>query len=182
MSSLTVTHQSTPEYPDKLLTHSEDIASTLARVGAQFAQHPVAQPVVAGTPGAEVLAACQVQVEHLLSHCGFAHADVLSLCDERGEGSELATTLAQPRLCESASALYVLAGRCLLALHIGEYVYSLVCEKGDLLQLPAGCVHWLDVGEHPRVALLCLFAGAQQAVFLPANSACAGAMPGLDEG
>lgn len=36
MSSLTVYHENQPEQPLKLLTHAEDIASTLAEVGVRF--------------------------------------------------------------------------------------------------------------------------------------------------
>ena len=56
MSSLTVYHQSSPEHPNKLLTHAEDIASTLAAVGVQFSQVPVQQAITAGSASAEVLA------------------------------------------------------------------------------------------------------------------------------
>ncbi|MDF5828837.1 hypothetical protein P4233_16885 [Pseudomonas aeruginosa] len=35
MSSLTVYHENQPEQPLKLLTHAEDIASTLAEVGVR---------------------------------------------------------------------------------------------------------------------------------------------------
>ena len=36
MSSLTVYHQSNPDVPNKVLTHLEDIAATLAEVGVRF--------------------------------------------------------------------------------------------------------------------------------------------------
>ena len=137
MSCLTVYHQSSPEHPNKLLSHVEDIASTLAAVGVQFSQVAVQQPVIAGTASAEVIAASRVQIDQLMSTHGYAAAEVLSLCDERGEGSELARALRQEQLCPSAHLHYYLAGRGVLALHIGEYVYSLLCEKNDLVLLPA---------------------------------------------
>ena len=181
MSSLTVYHQSSPEYPNKLLTHVEDIASTLAAVGVQFSQVPVQQPVTAGTASDELMAACRVQIDQLLTQHGYASAEVLSLCDERGEGSELARSLRAEQRCQPAHLHYYLAGRGPLALHIGEYVYSLLCVKGDLLRLPAGTAHWFDGGEHPRFAVLRLFDSAQAPDFVPVVGDFAAAFAGLDD-
>ena len=181
MSSLTVYHQSSPEHPNKLLTHAEDIASTLAVIGVQFSQIPVQQPVTAGTARDEVLAASRVQVDQLMSAHGYAGAEVLSLCDERGEGSELARGLRQEQVCQPAHLHYYLAGRGLLALHSGEYVYSLLCEKNDLVALPAGVAHWFDAGEHPRFAMLRLFDQAQVPAFTPVEGDFAAKFAGLDE-
>ena len=181
MSSLTVYHQSSPEYPNKLLTHAEDIASTLAAVGVQFSQVPVQQAVTAGTASDELLAASRVQVDQLMTAHGYATAEVLSLCDERGEGSELARRLRAEQSCQPAHLHYYLAGRGLLALHIGEYVYSLLCEKGDLVRLAAGTAHWFDGGEHPRFAVLRLFDSAQVPAFVPVAGDFAAAFAGLDD-
>ena len=180
MSSLTVYHQSSPEYPNKLLTHAEDIASTLAAVGVQFSQVPVQQPVIAGAASEELMAASRVQIDQLMAAHGYASAEVLSLCDERGEGSELARSMRQEQACQPAHLLYYLAGRGLLALHSGEYVYSMVCEKGDLVGLPAGIAHWFDAGEHPRFAVLRLFESTQVPDFVPVTGDFAVAFAGLD--
>jgi 1,2-dihydroxy-3-keto-5-methylthiopentene dioxygenase len=181
MSSLTVYHQSSPEYPNKLLTHVEDIASTLAAVGVQFSQVPVQQAVTAGTPGDELMAASRVQIDQFMNAHGYASAEVLSLCDERGEGSELARSLRAEQRCQPAHLHYYLAGRGLLALHIGEYVYSLLCEKGDLLLLPAATAHWFDGGEHPRFVVLRLFDSPQVPDFVPVAGHFAAAFSGLDD-
>lgn len=181
MSSLTVYHQSLPEHPNKLLSHAEDIASTLAAVGVQFTQVPVQQPVIAGTESAELRAACAGQIDQLMTVYGYASAEILSLCDERGEGSELARALRQEQACQSAHLHYCLAGRGLLVLHIGEYVYALQYEKGDLVLLPAGTAHWFDAGEHPRFAVLRLFDSPQVPVMVTAEGDFAMAFAGLDD-
>ncbi|MGE6790968.1 acireductone dioxygenase apoprotein [Pseudomonas guineae] len=181
MSCLTVYHQSAPAHPNKLLSHAEDIASTLAAVGVQFSQVPLQQPVIAGTASAELMTANHAQINQLLTAHGYASAEILSLCDERGEGSELARALRQEQACQPAHLHYYLAGRGLLALHIGEYVYGLLCEKGDLVQLSAGTAHWFDAGEYPRFAVLRLFDSAQVPVFSPVEGDFAAAFAGLDD-
>lgn len=181
MSCLTVYHQSSPEHPNKLLSHVEDIASTLAAINVQFSQVPVQQPVIAGTASAELITANALQIEQLKALYGHASAEILSLCDERGEGSELARGLRQEQACQPAQVHYYLAGRGLLALHSGDYVYSLLCEKNDLLLLPAGIAHWFDAGAHPRVAVLRLFDAPQVPAFISVADDFAASFTGLDD-
>ena len=42
-------------------------------------------------------------------------------------------------------------------LHIGDQVYGVLCEKGDLLSVPDGTPHWFDMGERPNVKAIRLF-------------------------
>lgn len=181
MSSLTVYFQSLPDVPNKVLTHAEDIASTLAAVGVQFAQVPVAQPVLAGASSEEVLAVCQVQVQQLSDEYGYASLDVFSLCDERGLNNEMRTSLLKEQRCGVAQLRYCLAGRGLLCLHIDDYVYALLCEKNDLVVLPAGTRHWFDIGERPRVALLRLFDSPQLPGLEDTGEAIVERFAGLDD-
>ena len=57
MSSLTVYHQSNPDVPNKVLTHLEDIAATLAEVGVRFERWQASAPIQPGAAQDEVIAA-----------------------------------------------------------------------------------------------------------------------------
>ena len=65
MSSLTVYHENQPEQPLKLLTHAEDIASTLAEVGVRFERWEAAAPIAAGASQDEVIAAYAHEIERI---------------------------------------------------------------------------------------------------------------------
>lgn len=43
--------------------------------------------------------------------------------------------------------LYLLEGRLLLSFHLQEQVIRLLCQAGDVLIMPGGVAHWLDMGE-----------------------------------
>ena len=79
MSSLTVYHQSTPDIPNKVLTHVEDIASTLAEQGVRFERWAANAPIQPGASQEEVIAAYQVQIDKLMTECGYITVDVVSL-------------------------------------------------------------------------------------------------------
>ncbi len=71
MSSLTVYHENQPEQPLKLLTHAEDIASTLAEVGVRFERWEAAAPIAAGASQDEVIAAYAHEIERLKRERGY---------------------------------------------------------------------------------------------------------------
>jgi 1,2-dihydroxy-3-keto-5-methylthiopentene dioxygenase len=165
MSSLIVFHQSTPQVPNKLLTHVEDITSTLAAAGIKFAEVPVQKRVSPGEPEEALLVSSQAQLEQLQAAHGMASAQVLSVCDERAEGSPLADSLRVEQRCAARQVVYALAGRCQLMLNLGEFIYGVVLEKQGLVVVPANTPFWLDGGENPRFALARLFETEQVPAF-----------------
>ena len=81
------------------------------------------------------MAASRGQIDQLMSDAWLCQlSEVLSLCDERGEGSDWPVPGARSRPVSTPALLLGRPGA--LALHIGEYVYSLLCEKNDLCYCP----------------------------------------------
>lgn len=157
MSSLTVYHQSTPDIPNKVLTHVEDIASTLAEQGVRFERWAANAPIQPGASQEEVIAAYQAQIDKLMSECGYITVDVVSLNSDHPQKAELrAKFLDEHRHAEDEVRFFV-AGRGLFTLHIDEYVYAVLCEKNDLISVPAGTPHWFDMGENPHFVAIRLF-------------------------
>ena len=157
MSSLTVYHQSTPDIPNKVLTHVEDIASTLAEQGVRFERWAANAPIQPGASQEEVIAAYQAQIDKLMTECGYITVDVVSLNSDHPQKAELrAKFLDEHRHAEDEVRFFV-AGRGLFTLHIDEYVYAVLCEKNDLISVPAGTPHCFDMGENPHFVAIRLF-------------------------
>ena len=49
------------------------------------------------------------------------------------------------------------AGQGCFYLHVGDVVLATVCEAGDLLSVPAGTLHWFDMGTRPDFIALRFF-------------------------
>jgi 1,2-dihydroxy-3-keto-5-methylthiopentene dioxygenase len=147
MTTLSVYQQSAPELPSKVLTHVEDIASTLAEVGVRFAcwSTTVGRPVDNSVE--VVLATYQEQIAQLMNETGLVVVDVLRHVSEHPQQLELRAALLQERRHAGDYVYWCVAGRGLFALHIDEQVFEVLCGKGDLIALPAGTKHWLDIGE-----------------------------------
>ena len=52
---------------------------------------------------------------------------------------------------------FFVRGRGLFIMHIGERVYSMLCEKDDLISVPADTKHWFDMGPDPSFTAIRLF-------------------------
>jgi 1,2-dihydroxy-3-keto-5-methylthiopentene dioxygenase len=161
MTILSVYPQTTPELPNKVLTHGEDIVSTLVEVAVRCAQWPTV--AVADLSAETILVAYQAQIEQLTDETGLTTVDVLSSVAEPAGHAELRASLLQERHHAGDCVYLCVAGRGLLAMHIGEQVFELLAGKGDLLVLPAGIKHWLDLGEQAGFVAIRLFASAAAA-------------------
>lgn len=157
MSSLFVYHQSIPEQPYKVLTHQEDIASTLAEHGVGFERLQAGSPVNADTSEDELLDSYRVQIDTLMTERCYAVVDVLRA--NTADPALRASTLDEHQ-CSEDEVRFFIAGRGLFTLHIDEYVYAVLCEKNDVISVPAGTRRWFDIGENPRVAAIRFFRNA----------------------
>jgi 1,2-dihydroxy-3-keto-5-methylthiopentene dioxygenase len=157
MSSLSVYPVSSPDLPNKVLTHFDDIASTLAELGVRFERCSTTLGVRAGTSPTEVIELYQAQIDQLKNERGGQAFDVLSLAEDHPQKAELRAGLLDEHRLDGDLACLFVAGRALFYVHSGDYVYAVRCEKHDLISLPAGTAHWLDLGEQPQLVAIRLF-------------------------
>ena len=170
MTSLSVYPQASPEQPYKVLTYAEDIASTLAEVGVRYAHWPAPTGLALNGDVEAVLAAYQAQIKQLISETGLTAVDVLSPAADPAQNTELRDCLLQERTYGVDQVLLCVAGRGLLAVHIGEQVFELLCGKGDLVLLPAGTRHWLDMGEKSDLLAIRLLANTDAAASVTSDT------------
>lgn len=161
MSILSVYHESAPDHPFKVLTHVEDVAATLAEVGVRLERWEAETPFAAGVSPDEVIAAYGPQIDRLMNERGYATVDVLSVTRDHPQKIELrAKFLDEHRHAEDEVRFFV-AGRGLFTLHIENMVYAVLCEKSDLISVPAGTRHWFDMGEDPHFVAIRLFSNPE---------------------
>jgi 1,2-dihydroxy-3-keto-5-methylthiopentene dioxygenase len=181
MSSLYVYHQSSPEQPYKVLSHAEDIASTLAEHGVRFDRWQNIPSVAPGTAEQDVISACQVQLDTLMTEGGYVAVQVISVNGAHPQKTELRARYRDEHQHPADELRAFVAGRGLLMLHIGEYVYALLCEKYDLIAIPAGTRHWFDLGENPHLVVIRLFNKADGEVAEFTGEKFASQFPELDD-
>ncbi|XEG74886.1 acireductone dioxygenase [Pseudomonas sp. abacavir_1] len=157
MSSLTVYHEFAPEQPLKLLTHAEDIAATLAELGVRFERWQAGAPIAPGASPDEVLAAYAAEIQRLKDEQGYVTVDVVSLSADHPQKDELRAKFLDEHRHGEDEVRFFVAGRGLFTLHVEDHVYAVLCEKNDLISVPAGTRHWFDMGERPHFVAIRLF-------------------------
>ncbi|UII69918.1 acireductone dioxygenase [Pseudomonas sp. HN11] len=176
MSYVAVYSATTPDTPNKVLTHLDDIVATLAEHGVRFERWQPG-PIEQGASDAALIAAYQAQIDNL----GYSAVEVLRVTGDPAQNAELrAQFLDERRYSEDDVRLFI-AGQGLFVLHIGDYVYAVRCEKNDLLVIPAGMAHWFDMGENPHFVALRLFNTANKWVPEFTGDDIARRFPGLDD-
>ena len=107
----------------------------------------------------EILAAYHSDLDPFMKNGGYQTADVISI-NSLTENYEAirAKFLAEHTHSEDEIRFFV-DGQGLFWFHLeNEDVFNLLCERGDLISVPAGTKHWFDAGEtHPFVKAIRIF-------------------------
>ncbi|WP_339543756.1 acireductone dioxygenase [Pseudomonas sp. RA_35y_Pfl2_P32] len=181
MSSLSVYHVSSPDLPNKVLTHFDDITATLAEQGVRFDRWQAAVKLQPGATDEELVAAYQGPLDQLMTDRGYLGVQVISVSSEQQPSAEPQARRLEEQHFEEDHVRFFVAGRGLFNLHIGEYVYAVLCEKNDLILVPAGTRHWFDMGERPHFVAIGLFRTALEPLAHITPGGIAGDFPPLDD-
>jgi 1,2-dihydroxy-3-keto-5-methylthiopentene dioxygenase len=181
MSILFVYHVSSPEQPNKVLTHFEDIASTLAEQGVGFDRLQAATPMKPGVSHEEVISAYREQIDGLMTQRGHVTFDVLSVNRDDPQKAESRARFVDEHQHAADEVRFFVAGRGLFTLHIGDFIYAVQCEKNDLISVPAGTGRWFDMGEHPHLVAIRLFNKPEGAIAHFTGDDIAGRFPQLED-
>lgn len=179
MSILSVYDSSRPEQPNKVLTYLEDIVSTLAALGVRVERWVAGGSLQSGAGQDEVIAAYRADLDRLIAQDRFGTVELFTVDRDTPEKDALRARLLQERRYAEHKAFFFVAGSGLFNLHVGDAVYALLCEKNDLLVLPAGTAHWFDMGENPYFMTLRMFNTAEDGT--PTGDEIASRFPLLEE-
>ena len=144
----------------QLLEHSTapgEIARSLKSVGIRFEQWATRSDVQAGDDSAKVLAAYSSDIERLLGEEGYQTVDVISLNASNPDKDALRKKFLAEHTHNEDEVRFFVDGRGLFSLHVDAKVYEVLCEKGDLISVPANTAHWFDMGPEPSLVAIRFF-------------------------
>lgn len=133
------------------------IAGILRDVGVRFEQWHAAQPVQAGDSPEQVMAAYRADIDRLVAEEGFQSVDVISLAPDHPQKQALREKFLSEHIHTEDEVRFFVDGCGLFALHVAGKVFEVLCEKGDLISVPANTPHWFDMGPNPRFIAIRFF-------------------------
>lgn len=127
----------------------DGVAGRLAEIGVAFERWEANRPLGSESTQEEVLAAYESQVARLNAHYGFSSVDVVALRPSHPEREAMRRKFLDEHTHDDFEVRFFVEGRGMFYLHVGDRVYAVLCEQGDLISVPAGTRHWFDMGTAP---------------------------------
>ena len=138
-------------------TAHADIARELGTVGVRFERWTANQLIAPGASQEDVIAAYRADIDRLMREEGYRTVDVVSLTPGHPDRAMLRQKFLSEHTHAEDEVRFFVAGSGQFTLHIGERVYDVLCEQGDLIGVPDGTRHWFDMSESPYFVAIRLF-------------------------
>ena len=157
MSRLRIFDEADPSAP---LSATEDLATIAARlreIGVRFEQWQASQPVQPGASPEQVMDAYRADIDRLVAENGFKTVDVVSIAPDNPNKDAMRAKFLDEHFHKEDEVRFFVAGSGLFTLHVGDKVYEIRCEQGDLVGVPDGTTHWFDMGPEPSFVAIRFF-------------------------
>ena len=157
MSRLTVYPDTDPKTVLAETTDGQRIAKTLAEIGVVFERWNASQQLSDDAGQDAVIEAYRKDIDRLMADGGHRTVDVVRVKPDHPDRVALrAKFLAEHTHAEDEVRFFV-EGAGAFYLRKGGKVYQVVCERNDLISVPAGITHWFDTGAAPHFCAIRIF-------------------------
>jgi 1,2-dihydroxy-3-keto-5-methylthiopentene dioxygenase len=149
---------------DTPLLNSDDhaaIARELDAIGVRFERWQTDTRIAPGASQDEVIAAYRKDIDRLMAENGYRAVDVISLKPDHPDRATLRQKFLSEHTHSEDEVRFFVAGAGQFTLHVGDRVYDVLCEAGDLIGVPDGTRHWFDMSESPYFVAIRLFSNPE---------------------
>ena len=136
---------------------ADSIAAQLGEQGVQFERWQATAALADDAEQDAVLEAYQASIDKLNATYGFKSVDVVALRPDHPQKAEFRQKFLAEHTHGDFEVRFFVDGSGLFYLHLGDKVLLVLCEKGDLISVPANTTHWFDMGENPSFKCIRLF-------------------------
>ncbi len=162
-----------------------EIAGTLGDLGVGYSRWDVVDGLAADAPAAEVLAAYRAPIDALSAREGYVQVDVVAIHPSGDPGHAAPAAAARARFLsehthDDDEVRYFASGSGIFYLHIGDRVYAVLGERGDVLNVPRGTTHWFDMGTTPDFTAIRFFRDPEGWVGSFTGNPISGRIPDFD--
>jgi len=180
MSALTIYPDNQPQYGE-LYTDFNAIQNQLNNIGVLFERWEANCILATHAEQESVLAAYADSIDRLKQQYGFQSVDMIKLNPDHPEKAVFRQKFLAEHIHDDFEVRFFVEGRGLFYLHVGDKVFAVLCEQGDLISVPANTTHWFDMGENPGFTCIRLFTTADGWVANFTGSEIAKIFPTFDQ-
>jgi 1,2-dihydroxy-3-keto-5-methylthiopentene dioxygenase len=157
MSRLTVYPEDSASRADLDTADARQIETALRSIGVRFERWQAARALSAGDGDGEVLSAYQAEIDQLKQERAYQSVDVVRLLPDNPKKAELRGKFLEEHIHDDDEVRFFVEGSGMFYLHASGKVHLMLCERDDLISVPAGMRHWFDMGPAPRFTAVRLF-------------------------
>lgn len=106
---------------------------------------------------ATIIAAYRAEIDKLVDERGYQTYDVVSMHPGHPEKDAFRKKFLDEHTHSEDEVRFFVRGQGLFVIHANDRVYSMLCEKDDLISVPANTRHWFDMGPNPSFTAIRLF-------------------------
>lgn len=156
MSELKIYADDNPQQSERYTDYAS-ISELLQVLGVRFERWQANAPLTENASQEEVIAAYRADIDRLMTENGFQSVDVVSLTPDHPDKAVFRHKFLDEHTHSEYEVRFFVDGQGLFYLHLNDKVYTVLCEKGDLISVPAGTTHWFDMGPNPNFKAIRLF-------------------------
>lgn len=157
MSRLRIFSDADPRRSVFASTDHDVIADKLHQIGVRFERWETEHALPPGAEQEQVFAAYRADIEQLVAQNGFQSVDVVSIAPDHPQRDVMRAKFLDEHTHDEDEVRFFVAGSGLFSLHVGDQVYEILCEQGDLVGVPNGTPHWFDMGPSPHFTAIRFF-------------------------
>ena len=133
------------------------VAKRLSARGIRF-ERWLASAELADDAGQDsIIASYQEDIDRIMAEGGYKTVDVIHMVPDHPDREALRRKFLDEHTHSEDEVRFFVAGKGLFSLHLDDEVYEVLCERGDLISVPANTPHWFDMGPAPRFTAIRIF-------------------------
>jgi 1,2-dihydroxy-3-keto-5-methylthiopentene dioxygenase len=157
MSRLTVYPEDGAATAELDTTDGREIAAALQGIRVRFERWDASRSLARDITDEAIMETYRNDIERLKKECGYQSTDVLRCLPDNPNREALRRKFLDEHTHDEDEVRFFVEGAGLFYLHAAEKVFATLCERGDLLGVPAGTRHWFDMGSTPHFTVIRLF-------------------------
>ena len=144
---------------DTVIRGYDNIHAYLTARGILFEEWQPDSPLSKDADQDTILAAYSHRLDPMMTQGGYTVADVISVYPDTPDIGAIRRKFLGEHTHSEDEVRYFVEGQGLFWFNLGgdEPVFSVLCQAGDLLSVPANTRHWFDLGSEPHVRAIRVF-------------------------
>jgi 1,2-dihydroxy-3-keto-5-methylthiopentene dioxygenase len=157
MSRLTVYPDNNPSKPDLDTTDAAIMTKTLNDIGVRFERWEASKQFAMDAGDDAVFEAYKADIERIKEEKGYQTVDILRVNEATENKPAIRAKFLNEHTHSEDEVRFFVEGAGIFYLRVKGKVYMTLCERGDLLSVPAGTTHWFDMGANPVITAIRFF-------------------------